>query len=80
MSAPAGKIETVVTYLEMTEPPLSPPPFRPAGKLALLRIEDPDVEFYYAELGHIKPFSQAIYGNYDLVERLAGAPVSRFRT
>ena len=46
MSAPAGKIETDVTYLEMTEPPLSPPPPRPTGKLALLRIEDPDVDFY----------------------------------
>ncbi len=46
MSAPAGKIETVVTYLEMTEPPLSPPPPRPVGKLTLLRIEDPDVDFY----------------------------------
>jgi len=46
MSLPAGKIDTVVTYLEMTEPPTSPPPPQPPGKLALLRMEDPDVDFY----------------------------------
>ncbi len=46
MGAPAGKVETVVTYLEMTEPPSGPPPPRPVGKLSLNRLDDPDVEFY----------------------------------
>ena len=53
ISAPAGQIETVVTYLEMTEPPLSPPPPRPRGKLALLRVEDPDVDFYRFIYGRV---------------------------
>lgn len=41
-----GNIETVVTYLEMTEQPSRPGPPVPAGKIALLRAEKPGVAFY----------------------------------
>jgi len=46
METPPGKLECVITYLEMTEPPTSPTPPRPASKLALLRAESPTVAFY----------------------------------
>ncbi len=46
MEQPSGKLECVITYLEMTEPPTSPTPPRPASKLALLRAEAPTVAFY----------------------------------
>ncbi len=39
-------IETVVTYLEMREPPSHPEVPTPARKLALLRAEKPSVSFY----------------------------------
>ncbi len=53
MSAPAAKLETVVTYLEMTEAPTGPPPPRPVGKLALSRIENPEVDFYRFIYGRV---------------------------
>lgn len=40
------KIETVITYLEMTAPPKSPPPPVPVGKIALMRAEKITVSFY----------------------------------
>ncbi len=46
METPSGKLECVTTYLEMTEPPTSPTPPRPASKLALLHAESPTVAFY----------------------------------
>ncbi len=46
MEQPPGKLECVITYLEMTEPPTSPTPPRPASKLALLHAESPTVAFY----------------------------------
>jgi GNAT superfamily N-acetyltransferase len=46
MNAPPGKIETVVTYLEMTAQPTTSAPPRPAIKLAMLRAESPPVEYY----------------------------------
>ena len=46
METPPGKLECVITYLEMTEPPTSPTPPRPASKLALLHAESPTVAFY----------------------------------
>ena len=46
METPPGKLECVTTYLEMTEPPTSPTPPRPASKLALLHAESPTVAFY----------------------------------
>ena len=43
---PAGKLRSVVTYLEMREPP-GRAPVRPGGvKLALMRAERPTVSFY----------------------------------
>lgn len=44
--AATPKIETVVTYLEMTGPPTAPPPPVPAMKLSLLRAEAPPLPFY----------------------------------
>ena len=41
-----GRIDLVVTYLEMTAPPTSPPPPPLAVKHALLRAERPPVSFY----------------------------------
>ena len=42
-----GKLETTITYLEMTERPPHPPAVAPAGmKVALLRAERPTVAFY----------------------------------
>jgi len=41
-----GMIESIVTYLEMTSPPASPPPARPAEQIALLRAEQPTPSFY----------------------------------
>lgn len=42
---PPGKIASLVTYLEMTEPPvLRPPPDVPG--LALRRVEHPDLDWY----------------------------------
>jgi len=46
MAAQAPEIETVITYLEMTAPPASPPPPTPLGPLALMRAEKPTVSFY----------------------------------
>ena len=46
MTPPAGKITSVITYLEMTEQPTSPTPPTPAAKLALLRAEQPSCAFY----------------------------------
>lgn len=49
MGVPEGKIESVITYLEMTEPPANPPPPAPPipmGKLALLKADRPTVSFY----------------------------------
>lgn len=44
---PDGKLETTITYLEMTERPPHPPAVAPAGmKVALLRAEQPTVGFY----------------------------------
>ena len=45
MSA-SNKIESVITYLEMTSRPTTPTPARPAQKIALLRAEKPTVSFY----------------------------------
>ena len=53
MTPKAGKDPSVITYLEMTEQPTSPPPV-PAAKLALLRAERPPVPFYrflYEQIG-----------------------------
>lgn len=41
-----GKIESVITYLEMRERPTAPPPPRPVEKIALLRAEQPTISFY----------------------------------
>jgi len=43
---PEGKLEMVVTYLEMTERPTFPPPPHPGEKIALLRAEAPPISFY----------------------------------
>ena len=40
------RIETTVTYLEMSEPPTRPSTPPPAGKLAIFRAEQPTVSFY----------------------------------
>jgi len=44
--AKSSKLTSVITYLEMTEPPTSPTPPRPAAKIALLRAEKPPLSFY----------------------------------
>lgn len=41
-----GRIETVITYLEMKAPPPARPKHQPAHKLALLRLARPSVSFY----------------------------------
>ena len=46
MSVPEGKIETVITYLEMTNPPSAPPSPAPRMNLALLKAVEPTVSFY----------------------------------
>lgn len=46
MAPPQGKLECVITYLEMTERPASPTPLAPPGRLALIRAEAPTVPFY----------------------------------
>ena len=46
MAETPHKLETVITYLEMTRPPAAPPPTVPAERLALLRAEPPTVPFY----------------------------------
>lgn len=45
---PEGKLEMVITYLEMRDPPARPPTPNPhrAEKLALMRAERPIVSFY----------------------------------
>lgn len=43
---PPGKIRSVITYLEMAEPPADPPPAAPKWDLTLRRIERPAVAFY----------------------------------
>ena len=51
---PRGKLEDVVTYLEMTARPAHPPRPSPAGKLALIRAERCTVSYYrylYAAVG-----------------------------
>jgi GNAT superfamily N-acetyltransferase len=46
MGLPPGKIDCVITYLEMTAQPTTPTPPVPAGKHALLRAEKPTVAYY----------------------------------
>lgn len=41
-----GKLDDIITYLEMTPRPLRPPVPTPAGKLALLRAERCTVSYY----------------------------------
>lgn len=48
-----GKIEVVVTYLEMTTPVLRRPAPTPGGKFALLRAERPSVAFYRYLYNHV---------------------------
>lgn len=43
---PAGKIEVVVTHLEMTQRPTRAPSPHPPGKIALMRADRPTVSFY----------------------------------
>src|SRR5215203_5157004 len=43
---PAGKIASLVTYLEMTEPPPLPRPLPDMPALALHRVERPDLAWY----------------------------------
>ncbi len=40
------KVESVITYLEMTQQPVSPTPPMPAEKIAIMRAENPTVDFY----------------------------------
>ena len=44
--APAGPIETVVTYLEMRARPTRAHAPAPSGKIAMLRAEQPTTSFY----------------------------------
>lgn len=46
MNVPDGKLEMVVTYLEMKERPTDPGPPAPAKRIALMRAENPSVAFY----------------------------------
>lgn len=46
MSVPEGKIESIVTSLEMRERPTSPTPPVPAERIAILRAENPTIPFY----------------------------------
>jgi len=39
-------ITSVITYLHMTDRPTSPPPARPARKIALLKAEQPTISYY----------------------------------
>jgi GNAT superfamily N-acetyltransferase len=41
-----NRIPVVITYMEMTAPPSRPPPAVPAGKLALLRVDNPPIAYY----------------------------------
>jgi len=43
---PPGKLEMVVTFLQMTRPPVRPPAPHRGEKLALMRAEMPTVSFY----------------------------------
>jgi len=42
----AQKIETVITYLEMTSAPVSVPPRQPKGPIAIMRADPPTLSFY----------------------------------
>ncbi len=44
--AAPGRIETVITYLEMKAPPPPRPPHQPRRQLALLRLAEPSTAFY----------------------------------
>lgn len=44
--SPPGKVETVITYLQMMQRPSSPPLAHPGEKVALLRAERPTISFY----------------------------------
>jgi GNAT superfamily N-acetyltransferase len=46
MNSATEKITSVITYLEMTEPPTSPTPARPTVKIVLMRAEKPTLSFY----------------------------------
>lgn len=46
MTVPEGKVESVVTSLEMRDRPNSPTPAVPAERIAILRAEDPTVAYY----------------------------------
>jgi len=46
MNVPPGKLDCVITYLEMMAQPTTPTPPIPAGKHALLRAENPTVSYY----------------------------------
>ena len=46
MSSADGKIETVITYLDMTAPPKVPPPPLPLGSIAIMKAVSPTLSFY----------------------------------
>jgi len=46
MAGKIAEIETVITYLQMTEQPSAPPPPTPMGAIALMRAEQPTLSFY----------------------------------
>ncbi|HZS84038.1 MAG TPA: GNAT family N-acetyltransferase [Stellaceae bacterium] len=72
---PPGKLEDIVTYLEMTARPVRPPAPLPAGRLALMRTEPCTVSYYrylYAAVG--EPwlwFERRVWSNARLAAHLA---------
>ena len=46
MPGKVTEIETVITYLQMTSPPTSPPPPTPLRPHAIMRADNPTVSFY----------------------------------
>jgi GNAT superfamily N-acetyltransferase len=70
-----GRLDDVITYLEMTARPVRPPVPMPSGKIALMRAETCTVSYYrylYASVG--EPwlwFERRIWSDERLAEHLA---------
>lgn len=74
-SVPPGKLRSVITYLEMTEPPSAPPPPAPDPGLRIERLQPEPVDLYrrlYRAVG--EPWlwwERLVWSDEELAEQLA---------
>lgn len=79
---PAGKLETVITYLQMKSPPVGPPPPTPAMPHAILLARPMTVSFYrylYGTVGEaLLWWERRVLNDDDLAARIGAEGVDIF--